>query len=78
MIRYYFDIVIDGEVAVDDEGLLLPDVAAARREASVSLTEIARNEFRSESSASRLAISVRTADGPICEAAFQWNSKSLQ
>jgi hypothetical protein len=74
MIRYYFDIVIDDEVVVDDEGSLLADVEAARREAAVSLAEIARTELRSTS---RLAISVRTDDGPVCEAAFQWNSKSL-
>jgi hypothetical protein len=78
MIRYYFDIVVDDEVTVDEEGVLLPDIKAARREASLSLAEIARDELLSARTIARLTISVRNKDGPVCEAAFHWDPKSLQ
>jgi hypothetical protein len=78
MIRYYFDIVEDDQVSVDDEGLLLVDVNAAKREASLSLAEIARDKLRSARTISRLSIVVRTSDGLISEAHFKWDPKSLQ
>lgn len=77
MIQYYFDIVIDDEVCVDEEGLLLPDLERAKREASLSLAEIARDRLRSTRSISRLSIVVRTIDGPISEAFVQWDPGSL-
>jgi len=77
MIRYFFDIITDGEVAPDEEGLFLPDIEAARCEASLSLTEIARDSFRSAKWAERMTVSVRTGDGPVCEAAFHWKSTAL-
>ena len=76
MIRYYFDIVIDDDVTVDEEGELLLDVGSARQEASRTLAEIARDEL--ERTFAHLAIIVRTAKGPVCEVIFQWDPKSLQ
>jgi hypothetical protein len=78
MIRYYFDIVIDDRVTLDDEGVLLLDIEAARREASLSLAEIARDELRSTRTISRLSIIVRTTEGPVSEAFFKWDPKSMQ
>jgi hypothetical protein len=77
MIRFFFDLVRDGQVTADDDGLLLADAKSARAEASVALAEMARDEFRSDRLTSRLAISVRTGEGPVCEAAFQWTSTAL-
>jgi uncharacterized protein DUF6894 len=76
MIRYYFDVVIDNEVTADEEGLLLLDVESARREASLALAEIARDELRSVRTISQLSVLVRTFEGPICEASFQWEPNS--
>jgi hypothetical protein len=78
MIRYYFDIVTNGKVAPDKEGLLLPGPDSARREASLSLAEIVLDELHSRT-VSRLAVSVsvRSADGPVCEAVFQSDVRSL-
>jgi hypothetical protein len=71
MTRYYFDIVADGELVPDEEGMNLPNMDAARHEASHSLADLERETVRSEGFP-RLAISVRTSDGPVFEAAFQW------
>jgi hypothetical protein len=70
MIRYFFDVIIDGEQATDEEGILLPGIEAARREASQSLADLARDELDANRTISRLAISVRIADVPICEVEF--------
>jgi hypothetical protein len=78
MIRYYFDIVEDDQVAVDEEGLLLVDINAAKREASLSLAEIARDKLRSARTISRLSIVLRTDEGAISETSFRWDPKSMQ
>ena len=72
MMRYFFDITADGELTPDEEGMILPNIDAAWHEASDSLADLARDTVRSEGTP-RLAISVRTDDGPVCEAVFQWN-----
>ena len=72
MARSFFDIVADGELNPDEEGMNLPNIEAARREASHSLADLARDAVRSEGTP-RLVISVRTEEGPVCEAVFQWN-----
>jgi hypothetical protein len=78
MIRYYFDIVIDDDVTVDEEGELLLDVGSARQEASRTLAEIARDHLLLERTIAHLSIIVRTAKGRVCEVIFQWDPKSLQ
>ena len=72
MARYFFDVIADGELAPDEEGMNLPNLDAARREASRSLAELARDTLRSDG-VPRLVISVRTEDGPVCEAVFHWS-----
>ncbi|MET3843891.1 hypothetical protein [Bradyrhizobium sp. OAE829] len=78
MIRYYFDIVIDDDVTVDEEGELLLDVGSARQEAARTLAEIARDHLLLERTIAHLSIIVRTAKGRVCEVIFQWDPKSLQ
>jgi hypothetical protein len=78
MNRYYFDIVADEQVTVDEEGELLLNLETAQQEASLSLTEIAREELRAERTIARLAIVVRDVKGPVCEIAYRWDPKSLQ
>lgn len=78
MTRYFFDVLSDGQLDHRDKvGVLLPDRAAAQREASLCLADLARDEFWSARPSLRVAISVRTVEGPVCEAAYQWNSLSL-
>jgi hypothetical protein len=71
MARFFFDVIADGDLAPDEEGMNLPNLDAARREASRALAEIARDAVRSD--VPRMVISVRTEEGPVCEAVFQWN-----
>jgi uncharacterized protein DUF6894 len=50
--RYFFDIRDGNEIAIDDEGMLLPHIQAAQEEAARSLAGIAHDAVRG--SASRL------------------------
>ena len=73
MVQYFFDIIADGHLAPDEEGTILPNIDAARRKASNSLANHARNMgyvdgFRGFP---RFAISVRTSDGPVYETVLQ-------
>ena len=72
MTRYFFDVMAAGNLIPDEEGMILPNMEAARREASRSLADLARDAVRNDGT-HRLAISVRTDDGAVCEAAFEWN-----
>ena len=63
MTRYFFDILAGGEIVADEEAMNLPDLQAAVREATYFLADLARHPVRSEDF-QRLAISVRTLDGP--------------
>ena len=48
MAQYFFDIIAGGELVLDEEGMILPDFDAARREASRSLAQLAREECHTE------------------------------
>lgn len=72
MTRYFFDVLTDGKMTSDDEGTILPDLDAARKEATFALADLARDTLRSGGSP-RLGIEVRTSDGPAFEAALLWN-----
>lgn len=76
MMRYYFDITMDGESSIDEEGALLENAEAARREAELSLAEIVRDTLPT-SRVSQISIIVRPEDGPITDATFCWQSKLL-
>ena len=76
MTRYFFDILADDEIFPDEEGMNLPDLQAAVREAADFLADLARHPVRSETSSS-LAISVRTLDGPVFKAASPWRGTML-
>jgi hypothetical protein len=34
--RYFFDVIADGELTPDEDGMILPDMASVRREVSLS------------------------------------------
>jgi hypothetical protein len=50
MARYFFDIITDGKLIPDEEGMNLPDIAAVRWEAQRSLADLALDVIRSEHS----------------------------
>lgn len=69
MPRYYFDIRDGGAIAVDEEGLDLPDLRTAAVEAARSLAEIAEC-MPPGTEHHHSAIEVRSDDGPLFQAAF--------
>lgn len=67
MTRYFFDIRDDGSLVIDDDGVELADIKAAEIEAAESLAEMAKEVAPFEQD-QRIAIEVRTADGPAFKA----------
>ena len=74
--RFYFDIHDDQGVWPDEEGQELADVQAAEIEAARSLAGVA--EARISGQQHRMAVQVRTAHGPLFEAAFSFELRLLQ
>lgn len=70
MSRYYFDIIEDDEVTPDEEGVELPDLVDARREAVQSLADIARElVVDAADEPRRVAVRVRDDSGEVLTAA---------
>ena len=63
--RYYFDIQDDFFAVSDDEGTEYASIEAARKEAIVTATSIARDVFTSKGS--RVMVVVRSEDRPLFE-----------
>jgi hypothetical protein len=77
MKRYFFDIR-DGDIlAVDEEGMELPNIRAAQEEAALSLADMTRDRISSKPRW-HIAIEVRDDDGPVMEASFQWQQRTLK
>jgi hypothetical protein len=68
MAQYFFDIIAGDQLSLDEEGMTLPNMEAARREATRSLADLARDTERPLA----LTISVRNCEGPVFETALQW------
>ena len=79
MPRYYFDL-LDGDIlAVDEEGLELPDSQAARAEADKSLADMARDALHASAASPGkrgMAIEVRDARGPVMQVRFNFEVES--
>lgn len=74
MIRYYFDLRDSEGLAVDEEGVELQDVQAAREEAALSLADAARDGLRrSDVTLAQITIEVRTDAGPLMHVNFCFN-----
>lgn len=62
--RYYFDIRDGEQFAGDDTGIELRDDGAARLQATIALTEMARDYLPTDGNHRDMLIEVRTKDGP--------------
>ncbi|WOH53638.1 DUF6894 family protein [Bradyrhizobium sp. sBnM-33] len=71
MTRYFFDVLTDGKI-MPEEGMILPNMDAARTEATCAIADLARDTLRS-GGFPREGVEVRTSDGPAFEAALLWN-----
>ena len=68
MPRFYFDVTVDGRTAADREGLDLPSLDAARKEARTAAAEIAKE---GEACPKAVEIQVRDGSGPAPVAAIR-------
>jgi hypothetical protein len=74
MRRYYFDVIDEHGIAVDDEGLVLRDVQAAQQEAALSMAEAAQDGVARQSAGAltHMSIQVRDDDGPVMRVKFSF------
>lgn len=73
MARYYFDLIDEDVLVIDDEGLDLPDLRAVQAEAAKSLADMARDAVHTSSPTRGLrsmAIEVRNELGPCLQVKF--------
>jgi hypothetical protein len=74
MPRYYFDLRDGEDLAVDEEGMELRDIATVQEEAARSLADMARDAVRSPAymrgQIHRMAIEVRDKTGPVLQVKF--------
>jgi hypothetical protein len=74
MPRYYFDLRDGDDLAVDEEGMELRDIASVQEEAARSLADMARDAVRSpeymRSQIHRMAIEVRDETGAVLQVKF--------
>jgi hypothetical protein len=80
MRRYYFDLVDGSDVALDEEGIELPDVQAAQEEAAAALAALV-NEMRqtvNQKNLIDLAIDVRDNAGLVMRVRFDFVDRTVQ
>lgn len=65
MALYYFDLTEDGALVVDEIGTELPNVGAARVEATQTMTDIARDHIPGDGPHHQLQMSVRDESGKV-------------
>ena len=72
MRRYFFDLHDGDNVAVDEEGVELPNLQRVQEEAASSLAELARERVIEAvlDGAQDMAIEVRDDDGPVMKVMF--------
>jgi hypothetical protein len=73
MPRYYFDFCENNELAVDEDGMELPDMRAVQIEAARSLVDIARHAVWTKAETvlgHRMSIEVRDDTGSVLQARF--------
>jgi hypothetical protein len=81
MARYYFDVRDNGVLAVDEEGLELPDLQAVQIEAARSLADMARHAVWEKAETIlglRMAVEVRDDNGPVLQARFTFELEKNQ
>ena len=80
MTRYYFDLLDDGNSAVDEEGLELANLGAVQAEAAKALADMARDALHSADGLTRrqMAIEVRDESGPVMQVRFNFEVERLK
>jgi hypothetical protein len=73
---FFFDTRDDDSFMRDDIGIELPDIAAAKEQAALSLAELARDVLPS-CMQRELAVEVRDASGPVLAAQMRFEAMIL-
>ncbi|WP_314957631.1 DUF6894 family protein [Bradyrhizobium cosmicum] len=76
MPRFYFDLRDGDDLAIDEEGLELPNVGAVQAEAAISLADMARDAVHGApllGGGRRMAIEVRDEAGPVMQVRFSFD-----
>jgi len=76
--KFYFDIRDGGEFTEDDAGVDLPDLNAARLQATIALTDMARDYLPRDGDERSLGIRVRTAEGPQFDVTLDYELEDLR
>jgi len=76
--KFYFDIRDGAELTRDDVGVELPDANAARLQATIALTEMARDYLPRDGDERRLSIHVRDADSPQFDVTLDYELDDLR
>ncbi|NEU99136.1 hypothetical protein FNJ47_25740 [Bradyrhizobium sp. UFLA 03-164] len=71
MTRYYFDLRDGDDLAIDEEGLEMPNLAAVREEAARTLADMVRDSITGQN-LDQIAVEVRDDNGPVLDGAFAW------
>jgi hypothetical protein len=70
---FYFDVRDGFELARDEEGILLPDVDAAIKEAKLSLAEIIRGVLSDGTYTGTICVEIRTASGILASVGLTYS-----
>ena len=77
-LKYYFDIRDGVDLARDDIGVDLPNPSAARLQATIALTEMARDYLPSDGDRRRFTVHVRSAEGPQFDVTLDYELEDLR
>ena len=80
MTRYYFDLLDDGNSAIDEVGLELSNLRAVQAEAAKALADMARDAVHSSDGLTRrqMAMEVRDESGPVMQVRFNFEVERLK
>jgi hypothetical protein len=78
---YFFDLIIAGDLAPDEEGTELSSMDDVQNEAAYALADMLRDDVRATMGnpcARHLSILVRDSQGPVLEAKYSFEVARLQ
>ena len=78
--RYYFDMIEGDEIATDEAGMELPDIAAAQEEAAIALAAWAKAMRWDETVRDLVKISIEVRDnaGLLMTVRFDFEDRTVQ
>lgn len=80
MARYYFDLLDDDGLFIDEEGLEFSDLRAVQAEAAKSLADMARDAVHGSPGLSmrRMTVDVRDKVGPVMQVRFNFEVERMR